>query len=246
MAGLPPPRRPRCAGKGSIIRPSTPWCDLPLDANRAETFLGLPRTLGESMDRDHVATIVFAHWPSQADTFYGDLRRMAAYGAVLGKFITLEEYFTNTASPGEMIKFKADGYRAPYLRRPRHSSESQPISGVTVRQHAGTALRSAIGAWGCSMTMMCPAAANSASRHNDAAAAEAECKSDAPDAAAQRLAQCVAPPGRASGLLVVNPHSFARRELVDVSACRLAGRRGYGRCRTRVRGAAVVVADVPG
>ncbi len=87
---------------------------LPLDANRADTFLGLPRTLGESMDRDHVATIVFAHWPSQADTFYGDLRRMAAYGAVLGKFITLEEYFTNTASPGEMIKFKADGYRAVF------------------------------------------------------------------------------------------------------------------------------------
>ena len=113
---------------------------LPLDANRAETFLGLPRTLGESMDRDHVATIVFAHWPSQADTFYGDLRRMAAYGAVLGKFITLEEYFTNTASPGELIKFKADGYRAPYLRHAASQNESQPISGI-VDQYSRQALR---------------------------------------------------------------------------------------------------------
>ena len=98
------------------------------------------------MDRDHVATIVFAHWPSQADTFYGDLRRMAAYGAVLGKFITLADYFANTTSPGELIKFKADGYRAPYLRQAVAQHESSPISALAskhlqqARQRATDAL----------------------------------------------------------------------------------------------------------
>ena len=179
---------------------------LPLDANRADTFLGLPRTLGEAMDRDHVATIVFAHWPSQADTFYGDLRRMAAYGAVLGKFITLEEYFTNTASPGEIVKFKADGYRAPYLKQAAEQKESHPISGL-VEQHARQALCSATEALDA-MTVCVGGAIPS--RHDDAPAAEAELKSDLTEAAA-RFAAVLAPPGSTSGLLVVNPHSFARR-----------------------------------
>jgi alpha-mannosidase len=118
---------------------------LPLDASRPDTFLGLPRALGESMDRDHVATIVFAHWPSQAHDFYGDVRRMAAYGAVLGKFVTLADYFSNTTSPGELIKFKADGYRAPYLRQAVAGGESQPIS-CLARQHVSQARRSATSA----------------------------------------------------------------------------------------------------
>ncbi len=57
------------------------------------------------------------------------------------------------------------------------------------------------------------------SRHDDAsAAAESELAHDVSEAAA-RLASVLAPSaGAESGSLVVNPHSFSRRLLVEVSA----------------------------
>ena len=38
----------------------------PLDAALAESILSFSRRMGESMDTDHVATVVFAHWPGAA------------------------------------------------------------------------------------------------------------------------------------------------------------------------------------
>ena len=38
------------------------------------------------MSSDRTATVMFAHWPSRSSCWYEDLRRIAAYGAVLGKF----------------------------------------------------------------------------------------------------------------------------------------------------------------
>jgi hypothetical protein len=70
----------------------------PLDAGKAETFLNLPEKLGESMDLDHVATVSFAHWPGQASEWYEDLRRMANYAPVLGKFVTIGEFFAKTVN----------------------------------------------------------------------------------------------------------------------------------------------------
>ncbi|MEO8495771.1 MAG: hypothetical protein ABI614_11915, partial [Planctomycetota bacterium] len=60
----------------------------PLDASKPETFLNLATKLGESMDTDHVATLMFAHWPGHASVWYEDLRRCAKYGTALGKFVT--------------------------------------------------------------------------------------------------------------------------------------------------------------
>ncbi|HEX3871577.1 MAG TPA: hypothetical protein VHV77_14135, partial [Pirellulales bacterium] len=69
-------------------------CRVPRDAAAHETILNFPSAMGESMDGDHVATVVFAHWPGQVSPFYDDLRRMCEYGSPLGKFVTLDEYFT--------------------------------------------------------------------------------------------------------------------------------------------------------
>ena len=184
---------------------------LPLDASRPETFLGLPRALGESMDRDHVATVVFAHWPSQASTFYDDLRRMAAYGAVLGRFVTLDEYFTNTTSPGELVKFKADGYRSPYLRQALAAKESQPISGLA-EEHARQSRRAAIDA----VRVMADALGAPPTEH---VPIDVPAESLEPLATeARRLSAALR--GRDAsdkGTLLVNPLSFARRSLVDVT-----------------------------
>ncbi|HJT34442.1 MAG TPA: hypothetical protein VJ783_20590, partial [Pirellulales bacterium] len=101
---------------------------LPLDANTAESLLTYPRRMGETMDADHVATLVFAHWPGQVSPFFEDLRRTASYAPVLGRFITLSDYFQQTDRPGELTRFRADQYRAPYLRQAIIKEEADPLS----------------------------------------------------------------------------------------------------------------------
>ena len=102
----------------------------PLDASKPETFLGLANKLGESMDMDHVATLCLAHWPGHASPWYDDLRRAARYGAALGKFITVQEYFRDTYMPGHLERFEADQYQSPYLKQAVQRGESDPISSV--------------------------------------------------------------------------------------------------------------------
>ena len=101
---------------------------VPLDANKPETFLSLATKLGESMDMDHVATICLAHWPGQVSPWYEDLRRIARYGSVLGKFVTLDTYFTDTDASGLNDRFEMDQYRAPFLKQDIIRSQPDPIS----------------------------------------------------------------------------------------------------------------------
>ena len=122
---------------------------LPLDANRPETFLGLPRTLGESMDRDHVATVVFgALAVAGRHAFYGDLRRMAAYRRGAGpSSLRWPIILPIPPAPGELIKFKADGYRSPYLRQA--VAQANRSRSRRYGQACPPARAAAIGAWGC-------------------------------------------------------------------------------------------------
>jgi alpha-mannosidase len=205
---------------------------LPLDANLPESFLGFPRKMGEAMDLDHVATVVFAHWPGQVSPFFSDLRRSAAYAPVLGKFITLTDYFRHTTRPGELTKFKADLYRAPYLRQAIIREEVDPLSHL-LRHHQRRAQAEAIktldalaeliggqrqasASTSCGGTLMgeIDAAAAGASPELDQRIASGRL------AAASELAEALARSAarRRPGLLVLNPQSFARRVLVDVSA----------------------------
>lgn len=101
---------------------------VPLDANRAESFLGLADKLGESMDYDMVATLTFAHWPGQVSPFYQDLRRMTAYTPVVGKFVTLDYYIENTASSGMLSRFEPDSYRPPYFQQSVIRRQADPLS----------------------------------------------------------------------------------------------------------------------
>ncbi|MFP6576082.1 MAG: hypothetical protein VB912_13060 [Pirellulaceae bacterium] len=101
---------------------------VPLDANKPETFLSLATKLGESMDMDHVATICLAHWPGQVSPWYEDLRRIARYGSVLGKFVTLDTYFTETDASGLNDRFEMDQYRTPFLKQEIIRNQPDPIS----------------------------------------------------------------------------------------------------------------------
>lgn len=101
---------------------------LPVDANDAATFLRLPQILGETMDLDHVATTTLAHWPGAVSTWYDDLRRATKYAHLFGKFVTIDEFFSNTDNTGRLSQFSADDYRSPYLRQAVDDKESDAIS----------------------------------------------------------------------------------------------------------------------
>ncbi len=206
---------------------------LPLDAKAPESFLGFPRKMGEAMDLDHVATIVFAHWPGQVSPFFEDLRRSSAYAPVLGKFITLADYFRHTNRPYELTKFKADQYRAPYLRQAIIREESDPLSHLIRHHQRRVRAESAQAMSTLAELVGGKAAAASAVNSIEATLNEIDQAAVAPanpdleqqidaqgNEAAQRLAGVLA---RGTvrprlGVLAINPQAFARRALVDVSS----------------------------
>lgn len=101
---------------------------LPIDVSRPDAFLRLPEKLGDAMDLDHVATVVLAHWPGHGSPWYGDLRRIAAYSPVLGRFATITDYFEQTGMSGQKKKYRVDQYRSPYLRQTVAGNQADPIS----------------------------------------------------------------------------------------------------------------------
>ena len=114
----------------------------PHDASCPECFLQFARHLGDSIEKDHVATLILAHWPGKTSCWYHDLRRIEAYGGVLGKFVTLDDYFNKTDVPDRLARFSADQYHWPYLRRAVDQGEKDPIS-RHVRAHRAHAEASA-------------------------------------------------------------------------------------------------------
>ncbi|HUY36826.1 MAG TPA: hypothetical protein VMV69_29170 [Pirellulales bacterium] len=201
---------------------------LPLDAKAADCFLGFPRKMGEAMDHDHVATLVFAHWPGQTSPFFDDLRRMAAYAPALGKFVTLADYFGHTERPGELTRFLADQYRAPYLRQAIIRQAVDPLSRLA-RQHrlellaeAERSLATLVASLSCAMPEDPVAEFARIQEAPPAAELPNSCESgdvqlaERQAATARRLAELFArgSPGGAAGYLVVNAQIFSRRVLV--------------------------------
>ena len=101
---------------------------LPLDAGRAESFLRLAEDVGNAMNLDHASTVIFAHWPGRTCSWYDDLRRMAAYGSVFGNFVTITDYFEQTALAGQRNRYKPDQYHSPYLLQDATAGRRDPIS----------------------------------------------------------------------------------------------------------------------
>ncbi|MDA7978017.1 MAG: hypothetical protein MPJ50_04500, partial [Pirellulales bacterium] len=102
---------------------------IPLDVVKPETFVGLCERIGETMDLDHVATLVFARWPGQQSLWFEDLQRAGKYAPVLGRFATLEKYFeVDDTAPSS--RFGPDRYRSPYLKQAIIRHERDPLSRV--------------------------------------------------------------------------------------------------------------------
>lgn len=203
---------------------------VPLNANQPDVFLGLPKRLGDTMDLDHAATLVFAHWPDQVCPWYRDLRRTAAYSPVLGKFSLMGDYFQSTQLVGKLTQHKADEYRVPYLRQNVAAGQPDPISRWTryyARRLALDSLRnltcladliggagSEAGNYGSLASLIEEARTNPSADHgelNSRLADELERMLDRFAAFLPRSGQ-----GVQTGYLTANPFSFARQSLVEM------------------------------
>lgn len=199
----------------------------PLDASQPGSFIALAEKVGHAMDHDHVATVSFAHWPGQVSPFYDDLRRIAAIAPTIGKFVTLEQFFTNTDSSGVYSKFLPDEYRSPYLQQDVATGVIDPLSRWVrraqdeVMTQSGESLE-ALAAMLCG-TSSADANAGSPSPFQG----EGEGSELAAEYSATRVASGAAKAFAAAmprenrepvrGYLVANPCGFGRRMLVDVS-----------------------------
>ncbi len=72
---------------------------------------------------------MFAHWPGRSSCWYEDLRRIAAYGSVLGKFLDDDRLFRrDQCGRRSAVHYQADEYRSPYLKQDVAAGRRDPIS----------------------------------------------------------------------------------------------------------------------
>ena len=75
-----------------------------------------------------MATLPLVHWPTPVAMWYRDLRRGATYSPVLGRWVTLNDYFHLTDRPYETFRPDPDSYLSPYLAQAAASRDPEPIS----------------------------------------------------------------------------------------------------------------------
>lgn len=218
---------------------------LPLDAQLPESVLRLPERLGDSMDHDMVASLLFAHWPGMVSPFYDDVRRITAYRPVFGRFVTLADFMQNTDHAGDITRFRADQYRSEYLRQAiirqqpdplsrhaRHQSRRLAVDSLAALETLATLVENAALSTDAAVNEMLGGKASAlvdevehADQSRDAADAQQQATlrerldariTTARQQAAERLARDIAGAGSSErGLMVLNPLSFKRRVLVD-------------------------------
>lgn len=198
----------------------------PLDAREPGTFLGLAAKLGETMDLDHVAALALAHWPGGASPWYDDLRRIHRFVPLFGKFVTVDEFFSQTDTAGRFAKLTADDYQTPYLTQSVRTGATDSISRYVHNAQAAVD-RLARSGLSSMQTALNPR------RLPDVASAEQGAIQPAQpldDSLTQALAASITQGGEpaAVGTLVVNPFSFPRTEVVELPTA------GGGRVRQSV------------
>ncbi len=101
---------------------------IPLAADSPSSFLRLPARISESMEEDQCAALMLAHWPQTKTVFLDDLHRMHRYSAVLGRFVTFDEYHDHDEGPGRLVSHNATEYLSPYLLHSVAKREADPVS----------------------------------------------------------------------------------------------------------------------
>ncbi|MBW3540062.1 MAG: hypothetical protein KY476_07325 [Planctomycetes bacterium] len=100
---------------------------IPLPAEGSASFLRFSVRMAESMEQNHVAAVLFARWPEVRSPFFDDFRRMHAYAPVLGRFVTLDDFFRHSDNPGRLSRYEAREYLTPFFIQAVARREAEPI-----------------------------------------------------------------------------------------------------------------------
>ncbi|WP_149498686.1 hypothetical protein [Roseiconus lacunae] len=71
----------------------------PVDASSDAAYLSIGAHLGEAIDGGEVATGLLVHWPDRVCDSHRDLVRAASWSLALGRFWTIDRYFTDGERP---------------------------------------------------------------------------------------------------------------------------------------------------
>ena len=96
----------------------------PIDASTFLGFFEFADQLGSQMNQDNAPASVFALFPGQKSGWLDILRRMTRFSSGLGKFVNIEEYFSNTAYSGSLQRYGYEKYPVNALMEVRQN----PIS----------------------------------------------------------------------------------------------------------------------
>jgi len=203
---------------------------IPLAADSSTSYLRYAERMSDSMDNDHVAGVIFARWPEIKSPFFEDLRRMARYAPVLGKFVTLTEFFTATEHPSRHYRYRPNEYLTPYLFQSVAREESDALSRYAARFERRRQFDS--GVWLAAMSDLLGGRAPDPAASADLERSVEACDEKTPteqvtevqdalgqfvDASAGRLARILlAGTGERRGWLVFNTLGFRRLISVEV------------------------------
>jgi hypothetical protein len=104
----------------------------PLDARAARTVLALPETLGDALDREHVAALLFAHYAGTASRWHALVRRIGHWTNLLGTFVTPRELARRTGGAGTPVSLEPDAF-PPSLPQSTAGSDHDPIDTAVAR-----------------------------------------------------------------------------------------------------------------
>lgn len=100
-----------------------------IDGASADSFLGMGARLGQSLDHDHVSTIMIAHWPGLRSDFLSDHAAVSKFTPALGKWIGADRYFEITAHPYHQERLPSADFKPNYLVQAAGKKAVDPISG---------------------------------------------------------------------------------------------------------------------
>jgi hypothetical protein len=104
----------------------------PLDARSARTVLALPDALGDTLDRNHVAALLFAHHAGTASPWHRLVRRIGRWSNLLGTFVTPRELARRAAGAGTPVALEPDAF-PPTLPRGAEADAGDPVSAAVAR-----------------------------------------------------------------------------------------------------------------
>lgn len=102
----------------------------PLDVTQPQTFLGIGPKLGEAADNGQVAAALFVGWPGARSLYLDAIRRTARFGLALGRFWTLDDFFTKGERPYHGCTISGAASDGSALKNAVAEGQANPLSQV--------------------------------------------------------------------------------------------------------------------